>query len=534
MHKLLIYREKELVRELDLEKESYTLGRDPHCDLSLEGNFISRRHARICRIETGWMIEDLKSTNGTLIAGERISRKKLEGGEEIRIGPFRINFLAPPPPVEPTRVAPPEETTDKTEGRDKVPEKPGEVLNGKPGLLLLGPEGLRRFFPLPENPGARVSLPGISAEMVREDKNIILRFPSKTNRPEMVVKPGWQNLPSGFSIRRIEPGEIVSLASPGAQDKSGFKIKPIALFIPLLLAGILYLVFSPLPFTKSSSAPAPAPPRNKIESPPATGTETPSPTLPPPDQNLGLGPSPESRKTPPPLPPPPVMLPPGPGPTRPRSEPPEVVMPSEPLTPEESRPASPDRLAKGFQAYSEGNLGQAREEWASLAVRIPPAEPDRERALRLAQLAGKLRSELLLEQEAEKQKNLQAARFHFESARALDGEINPGGKSRVLKEAREGLARLISLEGEDAFRQGDFPAAFLRFNEALRFSPDLAPARNGLDRLADQAQILFREAYNLESANWEEASKKYRLILQIIPAGQEYYRKAFRRLELLK
>ena len=166
------------------------------------------------------------------------------------------------------------------------------------------------------------------------------------------------------------------------------------------------------------------------------------------------------------------MLPPGPGPTRPRSEPPEVVMPSEPLTPEESRPASPDRLAKGFQAYSEGNLGQAREEWASLAVRIPPAEPDRERALRLAQLAGKLRSELLLEQEAEKQKNLQAARFHFESARALDGEINPGAKSRVLKESRERLARLISQEGEAAFSRGDFPAALLRFNEALRFSPD--------------------------------------------------------------
>lgn len=204
------------------------------------------------------------------------------------------------------------------------------------------------------------------------------------------------------------------------------------------------------------------------------------------------------------------------------------------MSPQESGPAAPilpDRLARGFQAYFEGNLGQAREEWTSLARKITPAEPDREKALRLARLAGQLRGELLLEQEAEKQNILKAALLHFEEAQKLDGAISPGGKGRILKEARERLARFTSREGEEALRQGDYPAAFLRFREALRLLPELAPARNGLALLVEKAQVLFREAYHLESANREEAKDKYRLIMQILPPEDEYYQKSSRRLE---
>ncbi len=542
MHKLAIYKETDLIRELDLEKESYTIGRDPQCDISLDDNLISRRHARIHKSETGWILEDLGSTNGTLVGKKRVTRQKLSGGEEIGMGPFRINFLAPPPPLEPTRMAPAEETTDKTEGRDKILAPPGEALNGKPGLLLCGPDNLRRFFPLPENPGARVNLPEISAEMVREDQKILLRFPSEKSRPEMILKPGWQNLPSGFSLRPIQSGEIVSLPPPPSV-KSRRKIKPSALLIPVLIV-ILLLLLVPVQSLRTwkekvfrsgpGSIPAgnqnppgvspaagsnPAPIKNEPTTPP-----NPRPEAPPTETAL-----PAAKILPPPPLPRVAAAKPGPN-----SRTSEVVLPSEPMGPEESRPATPllpDRPARGFQAYFEGNLGQAREEWTSLAQKIAPAEPDREKALRLAQLAGKLRSELLLNQEAEKQKNLKAARLHFEEAQKLDGEISPGGKSRILKEARESLAWFTSREGEEALQKGDYPAAFLRFREALRLFPELAPARNGLALLAEKAQVFFREAYHLESANREEALGKYRLILQMLPPEDEYYQKASRRLE---
>lgn len=542
MDKLQIYKKAELLRELELEKDSYIIGRDPRCDIPLEDNFISRRHARIQKSETGWVLEDLGSTNGTFIGEKRVSRQKLSGGEEIGMGPFRINFLAAPPPCEPTCVAPAGESTDKTEGRDKIAEKPGVVLEGKPGLLLLGPENLRRFFPLPEKPGSPVNLPEISAEMVREDQIILLRFPSGKNRPEMAIKPGWQNLPSGFSLRLIQSGEIVPIPPASATPARG-KIKPSALLIPVLVVILLLLLVPAQSLrtweekifhrgqdagqTGNQNPPGFSPPAgSNPASPPA---EPPLPVNPRPESSPAESPLPAGKILPPPPLPRAAAAKPGPA-----SRTPEVVLPSEPLGPQESGPAAPilpDRLARGFQAYLAGNLGQAREEWTSLSRKITPAEPDREKALRLARLAGQLRGELLLELEAEKQKNLKSARLHFEEAQKLDGEIAPGGKGRILPEARERLARFTSREGEEALQRGDYPAAFLRFREALRLLPELAPARNGLALLAEKAQVLFREAYQLESANREESQGKYRLIMQMLPPEDEYYQKASRRLE---
>jgi len=533
MDQLKIYKEAELVRELELEKDSYTIGRDPRCDIPLEDNFISRRHARIQKSESGWVLEDLGSTNGTFIGKKRVTRQKLSGGEEIGMGPFRINFLEAPPPFEPTRVAPAGESTGKTEGRDKIPEIPSEVLEGKPGLLLLGPENLRRFFPLPEKPGARVNLSEISAEMVRKDQIILLRFPSGNNRPEMAIQPGWQNLPPGFSFRLIQPGEIVPIPPAPAASALG-KIKPSALLIPVLVV-ILLLLLVPAQSLRTWKEKIFRPGQDAMQTGNQIPPGFPPPAEPPPSVNPGTE-VPKTENAFPPvkiLPPPPLpraaAVKPGPA-----SRTPEVVLPSEPLGPQESGPAAPilpDRLARGFQAYSAGNLGQAREEWTSLARKITSAEPDREKALRLARLAGQLRGELLLELEAEKQKNLKSARQHFEKAQKLDGEISPGGKGRILPEARERLARFTSREGEEALQRGDYPAAFLRFREALRLLPELAPARNGLALLAEKAQVLFREAYQLESANREEARDKYRLIMQILPPEDEYNQKSSRRLE---
>ncbi|MDD5223332.1 MAG: FHA domain-containing protein [bacterium] len=542
MKKLQIYKKDELVREQELEKDSYSIGRDPHCDIPLEDNFISRRHARIQKSETGWVLEDLGSTNGTFIGKKRVTRQKLSGGEEIGMGPFRINFSADPPPCEPTRVATAGESTGKTEGRDKIPDKPVAVLDGKPGLLLLGPENLRRFFPLPEKPEDRVKLPEIPAEMVREGQNYLLRFPSGKNQPEMAIKPGWQNLPPEFSFRLIQPGEIVPIPPSAAAPARG-KIRPSALLIPVL-AVILLLLLVPAQTLRTWKGKIFRQGQDAVQ----TGNQNPpefsppagsNPASPPAEPPLPANPRPEtsSAETPLPagkiLPPPPLprSVPVKPGPA---SRTPEVVFPSEPLGPQESGPSAPilpDRLARGFQAYFAGNLGQAREEWTSVARKIAPAEPDREKALRLARLAGQLRGELLLELEAEKQKILKSARLHFEEAQKLDGEISPGGKGRILPEARERLARFTSREGEEDLQQGDYPAAFLRFREALRLLPELAPARNGLALLAEKAQVLFREAYQLESANREEARGKYRLIMQMLPPEDEYYQKASRRLE---
>ena len=64
------------------------IGRDPSAQVCVEGDDISRRHARIWReASTGeWMIEDLGSKNGVQVNGVPVAAKALCFGDHIQIG----------------------------------------------------------------------------------------------------------------------------------------------------------------------------------------------------------------------------------------------------------------------------------------------------------------------------------------------------------------------------------------------------------------------------------------------------------------
>ena len=63
-----------------------TLGRDD-CDVVLSDPEVSRRHAVVAEGPDGFTIEDLGSTNGTWVNGERIERReRLRAGDELRFG----------------------------------------------------------------------------------------------------------------------------------------------------------------------------------------------------------------------------------------------------------------------------------------------------------------------------------------------------------------------------------------------------------------------------------------------------------------
>lgn len=70
-----------------------TIGRKD-CDLILDDNRISRRHAELKIIENELFIEDLASTNGTKVNGEHITSRRLIPKDLISIGP--INLIISP------------------------------------------------------------------------------------------------------------------------------------------------------------------------------------------------------------------------------------------------------------------------------------------------------------------------------------------------------------------------------------------------------------------------------------------------------
>jgi RNA polymerase subunit RPABC4/transcription elongation factor Spt4 len=69
-----------------------TIGRDPASDIFLNDITVSRRHARIDRTDTGFVLSDVGSLNGTYVNGERIETHPLSGGDEVQIGKFRLRF----------------------------------------------------------------------------------------------------------------------------------------------------------------------------------------------------------------------------------------------------------------------------------------------------------------------------------------------------------------------------------------------------------------------------------------------------------
>jgi hypothetical protein len=67
-------------------QEELVVGRDRGCDVVLPDPTVSRRHARLVFRGSGWIIQDLRSTNGTLLNGNRIGRSELHPGDYLVLG----------------------------------------------------------------------------------------------------------------------------------------------------------------------------------------------------------------------------------------------------------------------------------------------------------------------------------------------------------------------------------------------------------------------------------------------------------------
>ncbi|MFW6067752.1 MAG: GGDEF domain-containing protein [Myxococcota bacterium] len=78
-----------------LDAEPVLLGRGAENTLVLEGDSISRRHARIERRSNGYYVLDLQSTNGTYVNDELIDQEcQLRRGDQIKIGDTILKFLS--------------------------------------------------------------------------------------------------------------------------------------------------------------------------------------------------------------------------------------------------------------------------------------------------------------------------------------------------------------------------------------------------------------------------------------------------------
>jgi len=71
----------------DLVKDTFTIGRDANADVAINDPEVSRTHIRLTAQDDGYLIEDLGSTNGTFINGQRVTGTKLlRPGDTLGLG----------------------------------------------------------------------------------------------------------------------------------------------------------------------------------------------------------------------------------------------------------------------------------------------------------------------------------------------------------------------------------------------------------------------------------------------------------------
>ena len=77
-----------------LESEFVTIGRDQDCDLVLPDANVSRLHVRLARTASGFVLQDLGSTNGSLVNGHAVKEVELISGDTIQVGTYLFRFLS--------------------------------------------------------------------------------------------------------------------------------------------------------------------------------------------------------------------------------------------------------------------------------------------------------------------------------------------------------------------------------------------------------------------------------------------------------
>ena len=80
-------------RVFEIDTAALTVGRGDPNDIPLEDEFASTQHARLEARKDGVWVEDIGSTNGTVVNGTRIDGPwKLSPGDVIRVGDTDFRF----------------------------------------------------------------------------------------------------------------------------------------------------------------------------------------------------------------------------------------------------------------------------------------------------------------------------------------------------------------------------------------------------------------------------------------------------------
>ena len=155
MAKLILSLDDLVLQEIPLTKERTTIGRKPHNDIQIDNLAVSGEHAVIVTIMNDCILEDLGSTNGTLVNGVLAKKHILQNNDVIELGKYKLKFLGVAAAAAPTP------TPEPADYEKTMVWRPGGV---KPGTPPPAPpaDGLPRAF-APGQPSSSRATPAPAA-----------------------------------------------------------------------------------------------------------------------------------------------------------------------------------------------------------------------------------------------------------------------------------------------------------------------------------------------------------------------------------
>ena len=221
MGKLVLFRPGGAAQDIALDRERITIGRRPDNDVCLAHPAVSGEHAAVVTILSDSFLEDLGSTNGTLVNGDPISKHFLCNGDEIEIGRQVLVYVVDEsarlvtPPSRPAR------HEDRPGREGGVPDE--SSADSTTPIAGLGPSAVAAVAPDPEvrflsghNAGRRVALAkhetligraGVQVAALRRDAGEMRLIPVEGSVP-----PSLNGTPVAPDGARLAGGDILEIA----------------------------------------------------------------------------------------------------------------------------------------------------------------------------------------------------------------------------------------------------------------------------------------------------------------------------------
>jgi predicted component of type VI protein secretion system len=94
MAKLILSMDGQVLKEIPLSKERITIGRKAHNDVQIDNLAVSGEHAVIVSIMDDAFLEDLGSTNGTMVNGKAVKKHFLQDNDVVELGKYKLKYVA--------------------------------------------------------------------------------------------------------------------------------------------------------------------------------------------------------------------------------------------------------------------------------------------------------------------------------------------------------------------------------------------------------------------------------------------------------